>query len=72
MVNQNLPITREKALETLKSQNSEDFDLIHYLMSEAVMREVAIKLGENPDYFGMLGLLHDVDWTLTKNNVKTI
>lgn len=66
-----LPILREEALKLLKSQNPEEFDLIHYLMSESVMREVAVKLGENPDYYGMLGLLHDVDWTITKNNVAT-
>lgn len=66
-----LPITREKAIEFLKSQNPEEFDFIHYQMSEAVMREVAVKLGEDVDYFGMLGLLHDVDWTLTKKDVKT-
>jgi len=67
----NLPITRAQAIGILKSQNPEEFDLIHYLMSEAVMREVALKLGEDPDYYGMLGLLHDVDWTLTKNDVSS-
>ena len=66
-----IPISRARALEVLKSQNPEEFDLIHYLMSEAVMREVAKKLGEDEDYYGILGLLHDVDWTLTKKNVST-
>jgi len=66
-----LPITHEKSIEFLKSQNPGDFDFIHYLMSEAVMREVAKKLGEDVDYYGMLGLLHDVDWTLTKKEVKS-
>jgi putative nucleotidyltransferase with HDIG domain len=65
-----LPISHEKAIEVLKSQNPEAFDLIHYRMSEAVMREVAKKLDEDEDYWGMLGLLHDVDWTLTKSNVS--
>jgi len=66
-----LPITREKAIEILKSQNPEEFDLIHYLMSEAVMKEVAKLIGEDENYYGMLGLLHDIDWTLTKNEVST-
>ncbi|NCN51716.1 HDIG domain-containing protein [archaeon] len=66
-----LPISREKAIEILKSQNPEEFDLIHYRMSEAVMKEVANLLGEDTNYFGMLGLLHDVDWTLTKKEVST-
>jgi len=66
-----LPIDRQKAIKILKDQKPEEFDFIHYLMSEAVMREVAKKLGEDADYYGMLGLLHDVDWTLTKTDVKT-
>ncbi len=64
-----LPITREQALELVKKYNSHEQDLIHYLESEAVMRGVAQRLGENIEYFGMLGLLHDVDWGLTKDNV---
>jgi putative nucleotidyltransferase with HDIG domain len=66
-----LPISREKALEILKSYNPEEFDMVHYLESEAVMREVAKLLGEDEDYFGMLGLLHDIDWTMTKSDVST-
>ncbi|MDP3966574.1 MAG: HDIG domain-containing protein [archaeon] len=66
-----LPLTRSEALLILKSQKPEEFDLIHYLMSESVMREVALKLGQDPEYWGMLGLLHDVDWTLTKKDVST-
>ncbi len=67
----NLPITREKAVEVLRSYHPEEFDMIHYLESEAVMKEVAKLLGEDEDYFGMLGLLHDIDWTITKSEVST-
>jgi hypothetical protein len=65
-----LPITREKAIELLKSYNQENSDMNHYLESEAIIRELAIRLGEDVEYWGMLGLLHDVDWALTKNNVE--
>lgn len=64
----NLPITREKAIELLMSMPNEKVEMNHYLESEAIMRGVARKFGENEDYWGMLGLLHDVDWALTKNN----
>ncbi len=64
-----LPILRQEALELVKKYNSDERDLIHYLESEAIMREVASKLGEDIEYWGMLGLLHDVDWGLTKDNV---
>lgn len=66
-----LPISREKAWELVKKHNSVASDLNHYLESEAVMREVATKLGEDVDYWGTLGLVHDVDWGLTKNNVES-
>jgi len=64
----NLPITREKAIELLKSiPGNGEFEMIHYLESEAIMRGVARRLNEDENYWGMLGLLHDVDWGLTKN-----
>ena len=69
-VNPNLPITRERAVLELKKYNKEKSDLNHYFESEAVMREVARKLGEDQDYYGMLGLLHDIDWGITKNSVS--
>ena len=66
-----LPITRDETWELVKKYNSDEKDLIHYLESEAVCRALAKKLGEDEDYFGMLGLLHDIDWGLTKDDVKT-
>lgn len=69
-MNKDLPITRAEAWELVKKYNSEQSDLNHYLESEAVMRELATHLGEDPEYWGMLGLVHDVDWGLTKENSK--
>ena len=63
-----LPINREQALNAIKKTNPEQYDLNHYLESEAVMKAVARKLNEDEEYFGMLGLLHDVDWSLTKTD----
>ncbi len=40
----------------------------HYLESEAIMRGLAQHFNEDVDYWGMLGLLHDVDWALTREN----
>ena len=65
-----LPITREQAWELVKKYNSDKTDLNHYLESEAVMRELAKKLGEDEEYWGMLGLIHDIDWGITKDNVQ--
>jgi hypothetical protein len=63
-----LPITREEAINLLKSMQQLDSDMNHYLETEAIMRALAEKFGEDVEYWGMLGLLHDVDWSLTKND----
>ncbi len=63
-----LPITREQAVELLKSMPQKESDWNHYLESEAIMKVLAERLGEDAEYWGMLGLLHDVDWALTREN----
>ena len=55
----------------IDSFDQEDSDKKHYLESEAVLRGIAKHLGEDPDYYGMLGLLHDIDWAITKHEPKT-
>jgi len=66
-----LPLTRDQAWELVKKHNTHPQDLVHYLESEAVMRELAKHLGENEEYWAVLGLVHDVDWGLTKDNVES-
>ncbi len=61
-----LPITREEAIEMLNKYEQRESDWHHYLESEAIMRALAEKFGEDVDYWGMLGLLHDIDWALTR------
>ena len=54
-------ITREAALE-LVYRHLDNHNLInHSLASEAVMRAVAARLGEDPEKWGLAGLLHDLD-----------
>jgi uncharacterized protein len=65
-----ISITREKAFELILKYNQDKSDLNHYLESEVVMRGIARYLKEDEDYYGMLGLMHDVDWGVTKNNPK--
>ncbi len=63
-----LPITREEAIDLLKSMPQLDSDMNHYLETEAIMQTLAERLGEDAEYWGLLGLLHDVDWSLTKED----
>ena len=61
-------ITRQQALELLKSMPQQESDMNHYLETEAIMRALARHFHEDEEYWGMIGLLHDVDWALTKDN----
>jgi len=63
-----LPITREQALELIQKYDKDPYDMYHYLESEAIMGALAKRLGEDEEYWKMLGLLHDVDWGITKGN----
>ncbi len=57
--------TRDEALALLRSCTPEEHLFRHALASEAVMRALAIRLGEDPDLWGLTGLLHDVDYAET-------
>ena len=59
-----MEITRETALELLKKYNKEPFHVLHGLTVEGVMRYFARELGygDAADFWGLCGLLHDVDY----------
>ena len=54
--------TRTEALALLKEYNSEDHLLKHAYAVEAVMRRFAREFGEDEEYWGIVGLLHDLDY----------
>lgn len=57
-------IARDKALELLKEHNKDPFHIQHALTVEAVMKWYAGELGygEDAEYWGIVGLLHDIDF----------
>ena len=55
---------RNTALELLKKYNKEPFHILHGLTVEGVMRWYAQELGFDPDFWGLCGLLHDVDFEM--------
>lgn len=59
-------ITREEALELLKKYNKEPFHILHALTVEGTMRWYAKDLGygEDEEYWGITGLLHDIDFEM--------
>ncbi|MBO5030305.1 MAG: hydrolase [Lachnospiraceae bacterium] len=59
-------ITRKDAYELLKKYNKDFFHIQHALTVEAVMKWFAGELGygDNAEYWGIIGLLHDIDFEL--------
>ena len=57
---------RNTALELLKKYNKEPFHILHGLTVEGVMRWYANELGygEDREFWGIVGLLHDIDFEL--------
>ena len=55
-------ITRAQALALLQKYNQEPFHIFHGLTVEGTMRYFAREMGEDEDFWGLVGLLHDVDF----------
>lgn len=54
-------MTREEGLKFLRENIKKENIIKHMLATEAIMRALAQKLGENEDDWGLAGLLHDCD-----------
>ena len=59
-------LTREEAFSLLRKYNKEPFHIQHALTVEAVLRWYAKEMGyaEDEEYWGITGLLHDIDFEL--------
>ncbi len=55
-------MTRDEAVVLWKQWNSDESLWHHALSTEAVMRHFARKYGEDAEYWGIIGLLHDIDY----------
>ena len=53
---------RKKAIELLKKYNKEEFHIRHALTVEQVMRYFARENREDEEFWGLVGLLHDIDF----------
>jgi len=54
--------TRDEALALLKEYNQKEGLIKHALAVEGVMRYMARKRGEDEDLWGVVGLIHDLDY----------
>ncbi|MFH0768297.1 MAG: HD domain-containing protein [Chloroflexota bacterium] len=62
-------MNREEALDSVRI-NVENLNLVrHMLATEAIMRALAKRFGENEEEWGIAGLLHDIDIELTEGDM---
>ena len=62
--------TREYYIQLLTKNISNPKMIAHSIASEAVLRALARKFGENEDVWGIAGLLHDIDVEITNADPK--
>jgi putative nucleotidyltransferase with HDIG domain len=60
-------MNRQEALNLFLEHNQDPAHLKHALAVEATMRYFARKYGESEDFWGVVGLLHDIDWEKTQS-----
>ncbi len=65
-----LGVSYEDAQAFIKKYITEKNIYLHCVETEIVMRALARHLGENEEEWGIVGLLHDLDWELTKEDVS--
>ncbi len=56
--------TRDDAFRLLKEHNKSESLIKHALAVEGVMRYMARKFGEDEDKWGVIGLIHDLDYEM--------
>ncbi|MFC1644885.1 lysine--tRNA ligase [Patescibacteria group bacterium] len=64
---QEIGITLEEAHAALDKHVTDPITKLHSLESEAIMRGLANHFEEDEEKWGIIGLLHDIDWDLTKD-----
>ncbi|EKE10655.1 MAG: metal dependent phosphohydrolase [uncultured bacterium] len=63
-----LGITKEQAEKILDEFVKDPITKLHMTESEAIMQALARRFGEDEEKWGIIGLLHDIDWELTKSD----
>ncbi|MFH1686059.1 MAG: HDIG domain-containing metalloprotein [bacterium] len=63
-----MKLDREQAYRLVVEKIGRNNLLKHILAVEAGMRRLAVELNEDPDYWGLVGLVHDLDYNDTKDD----
>ncbi len=62
--------TRDDAYKLLREHVKTDYMIKHSVATEAIMKGLAKKLNQNEEKWGMAGLLHDLDFEETGEDLK--
>lgn len=65
-----LGIDYESAKKLLDKHIKDEVTKFHCLESEAIMRTLAKHFDEDEEAWGIIGLLHDIDWEITKDKTE--
>ncbi len=66
-----IKVNRDEILDSIRV-NVQDKNMVkHMLATEAIMRALAKKLGEDEEEWGLTGLLHDIDVELVEGDFKS-
>jgi putative nucleotidyltransferase with HDIG domain len=60
--------TREEAFALLRKHNSDESHIKHARAVEETMRHFARKMGGDENLWGVVGILHDIDWEKTMDD----
>ena len=61
---------RARALEMLRTYLRDDKMVKHCIAVEAIMRALARRLGRDEEKWGIVGLLHDIDYDVTGRDLR--
>ena len=65
-----LGLTYQQAQDLIHTYIADPMTKLHLRESEVLMRAAAKRLGEDEEQWGIIGVLHDIDWDLTKNDPR--
>ncbi len=63
-----LGINYQQAQELFNRNITDAIIKLHMIETEEIMRALAKHFNENEEEWGIIGLLHDIDWEITKEN----
>jgi putative nucleotidyltransferase with HDIG domain len=66
-----MPWTRDDALKVMHEYTASESLRKHMYSVEAAMRAMALKHGADPEWWGLVGLLHDFDYERFPNNAHS-